>query len=51
MADSKEKLKDYSAKDVNDNIAEVREARGTEASLADRLAAIEARLSTLENPT
>lgn len=51
MADELRRMEDYTTSDINNNIAEVRAARGTEESLADRLAAIEARLSALENPT
>ena len=40
MADESRRLQDYTANDINDNIDEVREARGTAGSLAEHLTAM-----------
>lgn len=45
MADETRRMQDYTASDINDNIAEVREARGEYEDLNARLEAIEALLS------
>lgn len=48
MADELNRMTDFTAQDIVDNINEVRIARGTYDSLAERLAAIEARLPSTE---
>jgi len=50
MADEIRRMEDYTASDINDNIAEVREARGEYDTLADRLDNIEGGSPSPSNP-